>query len=233
MAASAVAILFIAGAALALGFSLTGEAVDPTLVSVSLSRNQWVEVVGVAMLGGIVFATAMAASVHAACEQDPVPVRRAFGLVTAKSMQLFWLQGAVYLLALRLSPWAVPVMWFSVVFGVPVALREDLGPSDAMDRAWALTAGWRIRILALEIVTTGLVLGMISLIGWGILTPHSFFNLNLVPLWARLVAAIPLMAVLLLPVQFLFVALGRGYEMLKRAEAPVLHAKAASSVSSS
>jgi hypothetical protein len=171
--------------------------------------------------------------VHAACEQDPVPVRRAFGLVTAKSMQLFWLQGAVYLLALRLSPWAVPVMWFSVVFGVPVALREDLGPSDAMDRAWALTAGWRIRILALEIVTTGLVLGMISLIGWGILTPHSFFNLNLVPLWARLVAAIPLMALLLLPVQFLFVALGRGYEMLKRAEAPVLHAKAASSVSSS
>lgn len=216
-----------------MGFSLTGEAIDPTLTTFSLSRDQWVKVVAVAIVGGVVLAAMMAASVHAACERDPIPVRRAFGMVTSKSMQLFWLQGAVYLLALRLSPWVVPLMWFLVAFGVPVALREDLGPSEAIDRAWALTAGRRVQILALEIVTTGLVVGMVALIGWGVFTPHSFFNFNLVPLWGRLVAAIPLMAVLLLPMQFLFVALGRGYEMLKRAEAPALHAKAASSVSSS
>ena len=227
------ALLFVAGAILLLGFSSTASDVDPSALSVTISRQQWVALAAEGFVMAIVMALSMGATVHAAGGAERIGVRRAFGMNTAKSLQIFWLQTVVYAIAMRFSPLAAPLLWFLVAFGTAVALREDLGPSDAMDRAWALTEKNRLRVLALEVLGLAPLLGAVTMVAYLFLIPGPWFNLNRIDPYIRLAISPLIMGFLMIPVQFMWVAFSRGYEMLKQAERPVLHAKAASSVSSS
>jgi hypothetical protein len=205
---------------------------DPTTLAVTLNRDQWVMITAGGFGMAIVSSLAMAASIHVACERERIGVRRAFGMVTAKSMQIFWLQCVIYALAVRFSPFAAPLLWFSLAFGIGVGVREDLGPSDAMERAWSLTQGSRLKVLVLEVLLLVPFIALIAGISYLFLIPGPWFNLNKVEPQTRQLFSGPIMALLLIPIQFMFVALARGYAMLKQAEEPALHAKAASSVSS-
>ena len=210
-----------------LGFSAEGAAYDPSTLDVTLNRDQRVMLLAAALMLAVVASMAMAASVHAACER--LSLRRTFSSVSAKPMQLFWLQVVIYVVALRLSPFTVPLLWFAVAFGLPVALREDLGPSAAMDRAWVLSEGSRAKLLVLEVLlllpVAAFVLGITLLF----VVPVPWFSFNSVAPQNRMYFSIPITALMLIPVQFMFVALARAYEMLRQG----LHDPAASSVSPS
>jgi hypothetical protein len=230
---SAAAILFVGAAVLILGVAPQGEGMDPTTVAGSLTRQQMTGVLAAVLVISVVLSFGMAATVHAASGERRVGVRLAFRQISSKAMQLFWLLAVISVLALQYSPWALPVMWVSLAFGIPVALREDLGPSDAMDRAWELSAGNRWKVLVLEMLLWVPLAAAVWAVSELLLKPHVSFDLNLLAPAVRVLVAVPVTLVLLVPVQFMYVVLARGYEMLKPAEAPVLHARAASNVSSS
>jgi hypothetical protein len=229
IAAVAGAAIFVAVSWKILGFAADGAALDPTTFGITLNRDQWVLITAGGFAMGVVASLAMAASIHLACE--PISVRRALSKVTAKSMQIFWLQCVIYAVAVRFSPIAVPLLWFSVAFGVGVAVREDLGPSDAMDRAWVLSAGSRIKILVLELLLV-VPLFLFSLgIAYLFLIPGPWFNLNSIAPQVRQFFSVPITLLFLIPVQFTFVTLARAYEMLRQAEQETaLHAEGASGV---
>ncbi|MFM2124386.1 MAG: hypothetical protein RL328_837 [Acidobacteriota bacterium] len=214
-----------------LGFSAEGAGVDPTTLRITLNREQWVMVMAGGIAMAVVISVAMAATIHAACER--LGLGAALAKLTAKSMQIFWLQVAVYVVAARFSPFAVPLLWFPLAFGIGLALREDLGPNDAMERAWTLSSGSRARILLLEVLLLVPVLAVVGGIGYLFLIPGPWLNLNAVnPLYRQYLSA-PITVMLLIPVQFMFVGLARAYEALRRSEVEAgLHAEAGSSVSS-
>ncbi len=226
-------ILFVAAAILLIGFSPEASGLDPNTLTVTITPQQWVLVSAAGILIAIVLALGMSATVHAASAGRRVGAREAFGMNTAKSLQIFWLQTAIYAVALRLSPLAAPLLWFSVAFGSVVALREDLGPSEGMDRAWALTEGNRLKVLAVELLVLIPVVVACVLVAVAFLVPGPWFNLNKISPYIRLGLAPLITGWMLVPMQFMFVVFGRAYEMLKQAEQPALHARAASSVSSS
>lgn len=226
-------VLFVVASIQLLGFSAEASGLDPTTLMVSMTPPQWALVSGAGILIAVTLALGMAATVHAACSAERVGIRQAFGMNTAKSLQIFWLQTVIYALALRFSPLAAPLLWILVAFGSVVVLREDLGPSEGMDRAWELTEGSRLKVLAVELLALIPVVMCCALVAVLFMIPGPWFNLNKIPPYARLGLAPVITGFLLVPVQFMFVLFGRGYEMLKQAEQPALHAKAASGVSSS
>ena len=223
------AVIFVGVSAQILGFATDGASLDPTTFEITLNRDQWVLITAGGFAIAVVAALAMAASIHLACEG--AGIRRAFSKITAKSMQIFWLQCVIYGLAVRFSPVAIPLLWFSVAFGVGVAVREDLGPSEAMDRAWALSEGSRLKILAVEVLLVAPLLLFSFGIAYVFLIPGPTFNLNSIAPQTRQLLSAPITLLFLIPVQFTFVTLARAYEMLRQAEQEtVLHAGGASDV---
>ncbi len=219
----------IAAISLILGFSVNGSEMDPNALQLSLTPSQWL-VVGVGVLAGaIALSLGMAASVHATANRGTGGVLPAFARIGSKSMQIFWMQCVIYALALRFSPWTVLLFWLVVASVVPVALCEDLGPSDAMDRAWSLSRGHRFAILATEIVL--LVPPVLAILLYAILARPDGPLYQVSPL-IRAGSSWLMMLVLLAPVQFMFVAMTRVYQALASEQESVVHARAASNVNS-
>ncbi len=231
-------ILLIAGVALAAifiitmtaitGFSIEGSSLDPKVFRSTLTGQQWA--IGAAGLIAVMIALALsfAASVHAAAGANSV--KDAFSRIRSGPMQIFWLQCVVYALALRYQPLVAPLLFLVIAFAVPVALCEDLGPNASADRAWFLSKGYRFRILLLEVGAILASLGLMAAVSTLFLQPESPF-IFLAPLLRAAISWI-LMALLILPFQFLFVALTRAYVALAAGSEPVLHARAASNVKS-
>lgn len=226
VAIAAVSIAFYSAIA---GFSFQGATMDGKTFLVNMDRLQ-LTLAGVCVFFcAIVTALAMAASVHTAAGASSL--RAAFSSITAKSMQIFWLQCVVYALALRFSPWAGLLLWLGVGFATVVALREDLGPNDAADRAWTISGGHRLPILILQSALTLLPALVLAAIGFTFLLPVSPLGFDSVPPVVRAAISWILLALVLAPVQFTFVVLTAIYRQLTPAQ-PVLHARAASNVRS-
>jgi hypothetical protein len=225
IAAVATAAIFLGTMTAIQGFSIEGANLDPKVFRATLTGQQWV--IGAAGLVAVMIALslAFAASVHAAARATSV--KDAFSRIRSGPMQVFWLQCVIYALALRFQPLVAPLLFVLIAFAVPVALREDLGPNAAADRAWELSEGSRARILFLELGLILISVVITTVIGVLFLQPNSPF-IFLAPVMRAAISWI-LMAFLIAPFQFLFVALTRLYEALT---APALHARAASSVNS-
>lgn len=225
IASVATAAIFLGVMTALVGFSVEGTNLDPKVFRGTLTGQQWT--IGAAGLVAIMIVNSLgfAASVHAAAGARSIG--EAFSRIRSGPMQIFWLQCVIYALALRYSPLAAPLLFLLIGFAVPVALLEDLGPNVAADRAWALSEGHRGRILLLEI---GLIVSSFALMGaveWAFLRATSPFIFT--PPVVRAAISWILMAFLIAPFQFLFVALTRLYQALA---VPVLHARAASNVNS-
>lgn len=211
-----------------LGFSTSGSAIDPTVFQFSISRSQWLFVGAGVLAMAVVFSLSMAGSVHATLQRGNAGIRIAFRAIRAKSMQIFWLQCVIYALALRFSPWTVLLFWLLAAFAIPAALRENLGPGDAMDRAWEVSRGRRLSILVVELVLLVPPVAATLLGGWleGPGGPISQLSPVL-----RAASSWLAMLVLLAPLQFMFVALAWIYQALAAGPEAPLHARGASNVS--
>jgi hypothetical protein len=221
--------IYIGGAALSIGFAPAGTEIDPTTFSFALTRSQQVVGVATTALLAILICFGMAASIHAAAGADTV--RTAFSRVTAQSIQIFWLQLVIYALAIRFSPYAALLLWVLVAFAVPVAILENLGPSAATDRAAELSRGHRLMLAVIELVVLLPLLATIALMVLALLVPETGINLNVLPVAGRVGISWLVLALIAVPVQFVFVALTQAYLKLSQAATePVLHAKAATSV---
>jgi hypothetical protein len=219
---------------LLLGFAGNGAEIDPTTVQFSLSSNQWLMVAFGAFITAIVLSLSMAASVHATANHATANngvggIRAAFASIRSKSMQIFWLQCVVYALALRFSPWAALLFWLLVALAVPVALCEDLGPSDAMDRAWSLSRGHRAKIIGLEILLLIPVAAGVVLIGVLARPDGPIYYLSPV---IRTASSWIMAMIILAPIQFMFVVMTRVYQALAGDPGASLHVRAASNVNS-
>jgi hypothetical protein len=218
-------VLAVATIWMALGDPLK-TAVDPQALFYSLTSTQWIGL-GTGLLGiALSLAFGLAAAVHAAAEPG-IRVPQALARITANSMQIFWLQFIVYALAARYSPWAGLLLWVLAGFAIPVALLENLGPADAVDRAWEVSRGARGRILAAELLLPLLPLAV--MLGAGFLVgPRGPLRDVSGVLRAGVLCMLGLGMLML--VQFGFVTLTRIY--LALTFEPALHVRAASNVSS-
>jgi hypothetical protein len=228
LAAVATAAILVGTMTAMVGFSIVGTNMDPKVFQSTLNGQQWsIGAAGVVAIM-IVLAFAFAASVHAAA--GATTVHEAFRRIRSVPMQIFWIQCVIYVLALKFSTIAAPLLFLLIAFAVPVALVENLGPNAAADRAWELSKGCRTGILLLEI---GLVLTLVAVmtaIGVLFLQPNSPY-VFMAPLMRAAMSWV-FMAFLIAPFQFLFVALTRVYKALAAGSEPALHARAASNVKS-
>lgn len=219
------AAIFIATMTTLLSLTAAGTSVDPLTIREVMSGQQWT--IGAAGLVAfmVVLAFAFSASIHFA--GGARTLGEAFRRIRSGPMQLWWLQCVVYILALKFSTFAAPLLFLLIAFVVPVALREDLGPSAAADRAWILSQGHRTAILLLElgaILTTTAFMMIASALFLRADSPFVFL-----PVWGHISISPVIVAFLIAPFQFLFVALTRLYTAVAT---PVLHARAASNVRS-
>ncbi|MEI9814705.1 MAG: hypothetical protein WDO18_19610 [Acidobacteriota bacterium] len=209
-AAIAIAAIYLAVMSNIVAFAPQGATIDVATATIQVQPQQWVA-------GGIGFVAALlilsftlAASVHVAAGARTV--RDAFGQIRSRAMQIFWLQLVVYILAVRYSPFAAPVLLLLIALAVPVALREDLGPSGAADRAWELSEGHRTRILLLELGLVMLFLVAMAIVGGLFLAGNGPFVL-ISPV-VRALTSWAIVAFLLAPIQFMFVTMTRLYMAL-------------------
>lgn len=224
----ATATIFIATMAAITGFSIQGAGMDPTVFRNTLTGPQWAMGAAGFVAVMIVLSFGFAASVHASAG---VPtVRAAFNRIRSGPMQIFWLQCVIYALALRYSTFAAPLLFVLIAFAVPVAMVEDVGPNAAADRAWEVSEGYRRGILLLEVGLIAVSVAVVAAIGFLFLQPNSPYIL-IAPLMRAAISWI-LMAFVIGPYQFLFVALTRLYMALTASSEPALHARAASNVRS-
>ena len=212
---------------LLLGFAGSGAEIDPTTVQFSLSSSQWLMVAFGAFITAIVLSLSLAASVHVTARNAAGGIRAAVASIRSKPMQIFWLQCVVYALALRFSPWTALLFWLLIALAVPVALCEDLGPSDAMDRAWSLSRGHRAKIIVLEILL--LIPVAAGVIVVGVLARPDGLIYYLSPT-IRTASSWIVAMIMIAPIQFMFVVMTRAYQLLAGDPGSALHVQAASSV---
>lgn len=212
---------------LILGFSATGSEIDPTMFQFSIRPWQWVFVGAAVLAMAVTTSLSMAASVHATLLRGAGGIRAAFAAINAKSMQIFWLQCVIYALALRFSPWTVLLFWLLAAFAIPVALGENLGPSDAMDRAWSLSRRHRLTILGIELLL--LIPPVLATILGGLVGGPGGPLYTVSPV-IRAASSWLMTLLLLAPIQFMFVAVTWIYEVLASEPESSLHARAASNV---
>jgi hypothetical protein len=212
---------------LILGFSGSGSQADPSTFQFTLSTTQWIIVALAAFVIAIVVSVSMAASVYGASNAGAGGLKGAFTKMQSKSMQIFWMQCVIYVLAFRFSPWTALLFWLLVALAVPTALLEQLGPSDSMDRAWKLSHGYRTKILLIEIALLVLP-GLFVFVAGGLIRPNGpAYKLSTA---LRTASAWVMPLILLFPIQFMFVAITRVYQALAVEPEQTLHAQVASSV---
>lgn len=222
-----IALVSIGLISLILGFSQFGSQVDPTTFQFTLSSSQWVIFAMGAFVAVIVLSLSMATTVYATAREGVGGVRGAFASLRSKPLQIFWLQCVIYALALRFSPWAALLFWLLVALAVPAALCENLGPNEAIDRAWSLGRGRRLRIFGLEILL--LIPAVAAFVLIGVLARPNGPIYQLSP--AIRTACSWVMAMMMLaPIQFMFVAITRTYQSLATQPGSSLHAPAGSDV---
>lgn len=207
---------------LILGFSQFGSQVDPTTFQFTLSSSQWVIFASGAFVIAIVLSLSMATTVHATIREGAGGIRGAFTSLRSKPLQIFWLQCVIYALALRFSPWAALLFWLLTALAVPAALCEDLGPSDAIDRAWSLSRGRRLRIFGLEALL--LIPAVAAFVVIGVLARPNGPIYQLSPA-IRTAFSWVMAMIMLAPIQFMFVAITRVYQALASPPGSSLHAR--------
>lgn len=229
--AATAAAVGIFGMSAIMGLASEHSYVDLSTVTITLTDIQRAGMAMGGFVNAVVLSLALAATIHAAAGAERVPAWQAFARLRGRGLQLFWLQCVVLALTLRFAPWAGLLMWVLIGCGNAVAILENLGPSDAMDRAWALSKGNRLRLLSLEILMLAPLVAVLFAVGYLFLVPGRSWNLNAISPWIRLVTTPLLAGTLLAPIQLLFVVRTRAYEHLRRDREPRhLHAQAASSV---
>lgn len=212
---------------LILGFSANGSEIDPTMFQFSISPWQWIFVGAAVLAMAVTTSLSMAATVHATIQRGSAGIFGAFAAIDAKPMQIFWLQCVIYALALRFSPWTVLLFWLLVAFAIPAALRENMGPSDAMERAWSLSRGHRLAILGIELLL--LVPPFLATILGGLLGGPDGVLYAVSPI-IRAASSWLMILLLLAPIQFMFVAITWIYQKLASEPESTLHTRAASNV---
>jgi hypothetical protein len=201
--------------------------VDPRVLTLTMTGREYA-VLGAGLAAIIVLLSySTGATVHAAgalASGERTGLMRALRRVRVKTLQLFWLQWVINVLAARYSPPAALVLWLFAAPSLPVGILENLGPGEAMDRTWALTRGNRIRLVILELMLLIPLLAMPAAI---VVSPLNTLSPTGAHPLARLALAIPILTILLVPYQYLLTVLTLAYRTL---EPGVLHAEPPASV---
>lgn len=226
-AGTAAALVGIVTAVIAInwGVALEGATIDPKVLTLTISGREFA-VVGAGLLAALVpLSYALSMTVNLAAEPT-AGLLTALHRVRAKGLQLFWMQWVVNVLALRYSPFAAILLWLAIAAAIPAAVIENLGPLEAIERQHALTAGNRMRVAALV-----LLLSLVALV-FPLTLALAIFGANptgaALPPLLRLVLAVPVMTVVLVPALWMLVAFTLVY--LKLAGGAALHARRASNV---
>ncbi len=214
------------------GVSAVRAEIDPKTIAATIDGRQFAVLGAGILLTALVLSYAAAAAIQATIETaagNRLTLVQAISRVRSKGMQLFWLQWLVNILAVRFSAFAAPLLWLLLAPALPLAVLEDAGPSEAIERTFALLKGNLGRMLALEVIF--LLPVVLMPFGLGILAlPLGYVDLSGLPPIFGLLVAFPIMMILLLPVLLQVIALTLAYLDLSAAPDD-LHAQANSNVS--
>ena len=233
IAAPAAAVVIVTGAVVAAinwGVSPTRAGIDPRVFAVTTTPRQFAVIAAGILVAALALSYAAAATIHAAAEIASgrrIGVMAAIARVRSKSLQLFWLQWVVNILAVRFSPIAALVLWLLIAPAIPLAVLEDAGPVAAVERTFDRLRGNHLRMFALQLLLLAPVLIIPAALVW-VMLPGQALDISALSPLAGLALAFPIGIGLLLPVLLLFIALTLAYQRL--APESSLHAEDASNV---
>lgn len=157
---------------------------------------------------------AWVATVHATSELElghRISLAQAYGRVHRKSLRLLWL---LYVIGVLTGPLSLLLGPLAIVFflpAVPTAALEGQGARESLSRSSTLMEGNRLRVFLLILLYFLALIAMFGSIA--VLAPIP--GLSSLPAWARPVMAFPMFCLLMLPTQWVFIALTLLYRNLR------------------